>query len=597
MTRRSDVIRLIWHRRDLRLHDNALYSLETNNTNTNSSTNTTTSIKIISLYIFDTQYFLPRPSTCCPTIWNTVHIGPHAARILIEAVSNLRDNIRAKGGELLIRYGDPLKILPSLAKEIGATNVCWSDEPGVYETRISHKMQLQLKDQLKITIGCGYMLHHPDDLPRHKHHWAQLAHPNQSSSKKKNNKINTSQHHKPESAGMDLHHNTATCHSIVDLSPNRFQGAPPVMGDFRRACRMHLPIRHSLPPPITLQTPRLPPHVELGDIPAFHELTHPLLESKRPILGMNQETIRAIIESAQQRGESKDPLIPRGGEVHALQRLDEFVNLGYAATAKRSLADVSGNDSSKLSIHLAMGTISPRTIVEAAKAKGNECDWLVSHLEMRDFFLYSAIIADHRLFQVEGMPLQKRCPGNSNWKSPLSNPDTIHHWERWAMGDTGLPLVDAAMRELRTTGYCSNRVRQNAASVLTKDLGLDWRAGAEWYQFLLEDHCVGANWGNWMYFAGVGSDPKQRHFRTVSQAKRYDPTGSYVSQWIPELAPLVSATMKHQPWNVLEDWGPTIVDVKTQYTWQDLLEAEAIMVGEEYAKQQQLGEEHQSFNT
>jgi deoxyribodipyrimidine photolyase len=153
------------------------------------------------------------------------------------------------------------------------------------------------------------------------------------------------------------------------------------------------------------------------------------------------------------------------------------------------------------------------------------------------------------------------------------------------------------MQELRTTGYCSNRVRQNAASVLTKDLGLDWRAGAEWYQFLLEDHCVGANWGNWMYFAGVGSDPKQRHFRTVSQAKRYDPTGSYVSQWIPELAPLVSATMKHQPWNVLEDWGPTIVDVKTQDTWQDLLEAEAIVVGEEYAKQQQLGEEHQSFNT
>ena len=592
MSRPNDVIRLIWHRRDLRLHDNALYSLKTNNTNTNTNTTPSSSIKIISLYIFDTQYFLPQPSTCCPTTWNTVHMGPHATRLLIEAVSNLRDNIRAKGGELLIRYGDPLKLLPTLAQAINATHVCWSDEPGVYETRISQTMQLKLQHTFKITIDCGYMLHHPDDLPRHKHHWAQLAHPNQQSSKKKtkNNKINRSQPYKTDyktesKTDMDLYHNTVTCHSIVDLSPNRFQGAPPIMGDFRRACRMHLPIRPTLPAPTALQIPLLPPHLEIGNIPTFHELTHPLLKSKQPILGMNQDTIRAIIQSAQQRGESKDPLIPRGGEDHALQRLDEFVNLGYAATAQRSLADVSINNSSKLSIHLAMGTISPRTIVEVANTKGNDCDWLVSHLEMRDFFLYSAIIADHCLFQVKGMPLQKTLVGDSNWKSPLSSPNTIHQWERWAMGDTGLPLVDAAMRELRATGYCSNRVRQNAASVLTKDLGLDWRAGAEWYQLLLEDHCVGANWGNWMYFAGVGSDPKQRHFRTVSQAKRYDPTGSYVTQWIPELARLDSATMKHQPWNVLENWGPTIVDVKTQYTWQDLAEMGTIIEREKQAIQ------------
>jgi len=71
-------------------------------------------------------------------------------------------------------------------------------------------------------------------------------------------------------------------------------------------------------------------------------------------------------------------------------------------------------------------------------------------------------------------------------------------------------LVDAGAREMMATGYCSNRVRQNMASVLAKDLKLDWRIGAEWFQFCLQDHCVGANWGNWMYFGGVGSDPKVR---------------------------------------------------------------------------------------
>jgi deoxyribodipyrimidine photo-lyase len=222
-----------------------------------------------------------------------------------------------------------------------------------------------------------------------------------------------------------------------------------------------------------------------------------------------------------------------------------------------------------------MGSISPRAIVELAEQQqqqgGDDCTWLISHLEMRDFFLYSAFIAEHRMFDLAGMPVNKKAAASIQWRSPFHDALTMNQWKRWAMGQTGLPLVDAAMMELQQTGYCSNRVRQNAASVLTKDLGIDWRAGAEWFQFLLEDHCVGANWGNWQYFAGVGGDPKHRHFRTVSQAKLYDPMGSYVSKWIPRLALLHSAQMKLEPWNFLDDWA-MIVDPRTQYTWQDLQE-------------------------
>ena len=126
------------------------------------------------------------------------------------------------------------------------------------------------------------------------------------------------------------------------------------------------------------------------------------------------------------------------------------------------------------------------------------------------------------------------------------------------------------MRELAQTGHCSNRARQNAASLLAKDLALDWRAGAEWFQWLLADHEVSANWGNWAYFAGVGADPKQRHFRTVSQAAKYDRTGAYVRRWLPELAAAGSAEAALRPFaHGVDGWPTPLVDLASQLTWQD----------------------------
>jgi deoxyribodipyrimidine photo-lyase len=159
-------------------------------------------------------------------------------------------------------------------------------------------------------------------------------------------------------------------------------------------------------------------------------------------------------------------------------------------------------------------------------------------------------------------------------------------------------LIDAGMNELVATGYCSNRVRQNMVSVLAKDMHLDWRIGAEWFQFCLQDHCVAANWGNWQYFAGVGGDPKNRHCRTVSQAMRYDPTGSYVQKWLPHLRELlekwqtqsqeknkrllVSSEICLRPWDFCDTWKSTlVVDPIAQYTWQDkqrLEEGEALVL-------------------
>ena len=140
-----------------------------------------------------------------------------------------------------------------------------------------------------------------------------------------------------------------------------------------------------------------------------------------------------------------------------------------------------------------------------------------------------------------------------------------------ATGRTNLPLVDAGMKELVATGYTSNRVRQNMASVLTKDLMLDWRLGAEFFQLCLEDHCVSANFGNWAYFAGVGGDPKSRHFRTVSQAWRYDSDGRFVKKWIDKFRDGTASDVEEmlRPWDFHRDWGAPICAPETQLTWQD----------------------------
>jgi deoxyribodipyrimidine photo-lyase len=137
--------------------------------------------------------------------------------------------------------------------------------------------------------------------------------------------------------------------------------------------------------------------------------------------------------------------------------------------------------------------------------------------------------------------LQKLClPWKQDWK----------RFELWCEGQTGFPLVDASMRELATTGWMSNRGRQNVGSFLTKNLGIDWQMGAEWFESLLLDYDVCSNWGNWNYTAGVGNDARGfRWFNITKQSKDYDPQGDYLRHWLPELKSLSSGQI-HEPWKL-----------------------------------------------
>lgn len=136
-------------------------------------------------------------------------------------------------------------------------------------------------------------------------------------------------------------------------------------------------------------------------------------------------------------------------------------------------------------------------------------------------------------------PTRKVSPKMIHRGSPSLQP-TVHVLKRCLHGTTGQSLIDATARELLTTGYTSNRARQNFASFLTKHLGIDWRLGAEWYECCLIDYDVNSNWANWQYVAGVGNDPRgeSRIFNPVKQGFDYDPQGTYVKAWVPELRSL-----------------------------------------------------------
>merc|ERR1712228_585331 len=126
-------------------------------------------------------------------------------------------------------------------------------------------------------------------------------------------------------------------------------------------------------------------------------------------------------------------------------------------------------------------------------------------------------------------------------------------FNKWCNGETGYPFIDAAMIELKTTGFMSNRMRQNAASFLVKDLHIDWRWGAEWFESLLIDYDVALNWCNWNLIAGIGFTGNSKgYFNKDRQAGIHGAEGKLVKTWIPKLK-CVSKRFIHKPYTMTEE--------------------------------------------
>ncbi|GIV24417.1 MAG: cryptochrome DASH [Bacteroidia bacterium] len=190
--------------------------------------------------------------------------------------------------------------------------------------------------------------------------------------------------------------------------------------------------------------------------------------------------------------------------------------------------------SSHFSPWLALGCVSPRWVYaalrQAEKTHGANDSTYALFLELlwREYFRWLGARFGAKVFLPGGI---------RGYKLPWKQEERLYR--AWTEGRTGYPIVDAAMRELATTGWTSNRARQIVASFFTKNLFLDWRWGASYFETQLIDYDVYSNWGNWLYQAGVGTDGRGfRWFDPVRQAKLYDPRGEFIRLWVPELRPL-----------------------------------------------------------
>jgi deoxyribodipyrimidine photo-lyase len=255
----------------------------------------------------------------------------------------------------------------------------------------------------------------------------------------------------------------------------------------------------------------------------------------------------------------------KSGEEGARSQLKSFLSEALKTYPEdRDRPDRDGT--SRLSPYLHFGAISPRECWRAAMARAEEqggawdkgAEAFIRELGWRDF-------SHQLLFHWPDLPTDP-------WKEEFARfpwRDDAAGFRAWTKGQTGYPIVDAGMRQLWQTGWMHNRVRMMVASFLTKHMLIPWRKGADWFWDCLVDADLANNSASWQWVAGSGADaaPYFRVFNPVLQGKKFDPDGTYVRRFVPELEKLPSAHV-HAPWE-----APA-----------DMLEEAGIVLGDTYPK-------------
>ncbi|MEM9137918.1 MAG: DASH family cryptochrome, partial [Cyanobacteria bacterium P01_F01_bin.42] len=254
--------------------------------------------------------------------------------------------------------------------------------------------------------------------------------------------------------------------------PFSLQEIPEAFTQFRKQVERQSSVDMSLPSPKSM--PPLP-DVEAGSIPSLEDLG----------LSQPEPDSRATFEF-------------KGGETAGKARVKDYMwtqdRLKVYKETRNGM--LNPNDASRLSAWLSLGCLSPRYIYdevlryEDERIENDSTYWLIFELLWRDYFRFVCAKHGDRVFKAAGLRGL-----NYPWKRDRKL------FDLWKNGQTGYPLVDANMQELMATGFMSNRGRQNVASFLTKNLGIDWRMGAEWFESMLIDYDVCSNWGNWNYTA------------------------------------------------------------------------------------------------
>lgn len=292
-----------------------------------------------------------------------------------------------------------------------------------------------------------------------------------------------------------------TLYHINDLDFH-LEALPEVFTQFRKSVEKRSKVREEIDAPLLINSPE-----NFGtEVPTMEQLGF-----EEPA---NDD--RAVIEF-------------KGGSQAAKDRLEYYLwDKELLSNYKQTRNGLIGGDySSKFSPWLANGAISPRQVYWQIKKfekyikKNSSTYWLVFELIWRDYFHFVAKKYGNKLYLRQGILGEDKI----DWGS-----DKLFHL--WADGRTKEPFVDANMREMNATGFMSNRGRQNVASYLMHTMKIDWRLGAAYFEKMLIDYDPCSNYGNWIYIAGVGNDPRGgREFNIDRQKQMYDPQGEYQELW------------------------------------------------------------------
>lgn len=428
---------LHWFRRDLRLSDHPALAAAVSGADA-----------VLPVFVLST--------------WKGTHrwTGPNRQAFLCGCLASLDANLRAIGGRLIVRAGDPVGEILALARAHGVRRLTYVRDPDPFGRRTEERMEREARSMgLEVLAFDDVCLHAPSEI------------------------------------------------RTGNGEPYR------VFTPFLRTwTKLRKPGIVARPRNVTV-----PDKVESLPLPS---LAHWGLEPAAP----------GIVEA---------------GEKAAHARLGRFVRDGLARYgAVRDIPSIAST--SRLSQDLRFGVLSPRQIYGACSealrnaphAERMNGEKFLAEIAWREFYIH---ILHHFPGVLDG-------PFNPKFHK-LEWPGTDEDFERWCAGRTGFPIVDAAMRELLHTGFMHNRARMITAMFLTKDLHVHWQRGEEWFLRQLVDGEIASNNGGWQWSAGTGADaaPYFRIQNPWSQTKRFDPDGTYIRQWVPEIAHLPAARFMEPP--------------------------------------------------
>lgn len=422
----SDKTILVWFRNDLRVYDNEILLEATRKAD-----------KVLPVYIFDPYYFKITEAGVPKT-------GNIRARFLIESVANLRENLQALGGDLIVRIGDPAELIPQLALEYHVNEVYHHREVSFEETAISEQLEAALwKIKLNLKHFIGHTLYHKEDLP----------------------------------------------FPIKDI--------PDSFAVFKKKVERDSDVRPSLQAPESITLPDI---TEPGEIPTLQQL------------GLDEPL-----------ADTRARFTFKGGETAGNEQLQQYINNALAAKGSKPARNGMQTYISGISPWLAIGCLSPRQVYWSVMQHfHHNNNPLVLELLWRDYFRF--MFKKHgstKFFKAEGFKTE--APETAVKQNEL--------FENWKHGATGNAAVDAAMTELNHTGFINNYSRQTLAAYLIKELKVDWTKGALYFESVLIDYSPASNWGNWIFVAGVGNDPREnKYFDTSKLGTEYK--DDYLALWL-----------------------------------------------------------------